>query len=471
MLSEIQILDVLSSNFNRIRTYKTLDEKCQVLIDTLRKSGWGRVTLSFLNSKFETKKTLYSGYTEDLIKIAEEKKLAPLKRKELLSSMVERWRISSFYYMPWRDVKARTIVSSGRTTEIPIETKDQWHPMDLLYAPLYYKTRPVAVLTLDDPKDQSTPTKVKLRVPQIIHSTIIQVISEYISQEYFSYSKELKEAIMAKGTIGIIEIGHDGKMTNINLAGEHILKLRKKDLSDLLFLKYFDERFETKIQPTFEEAAETLKPSLLQTIYYFPDNTSKDLIIEFFPQHVLYEYTGMICTVNYPESKDLYRLYSNILDRLSELSNTITGDFSEIQRKIIALLCRQFHFRFPRIYKLSVDKSTLECILSFDEETQDLAFFDHPYNRNSLGSTAIIDDQIIFTTKKERQIRDVRRIWKRLDTPGAIAIPLHVNETIKSVLVCDFLEPVFEIDMSKEIVFKFFSMVLGMTLKPLFKEK
>jgi len=471
MLSEIHILDTLSSNFNRIRTYATLDEKCQVLIDTLRKTGWGRVTLSFINSKFETKKTLYSGYTEDLIKIAEEKKLAPLKRKELLSSLVERWRLSSFYYMPWRDVKARTIVSSGRTTEIPIETKDQWYPMDLLYAPLYYETRPVAILTLDDPSDHSTPTKVKLRVARIIHSTIIQVISEYISQEYFSYSKELKEAIMAKGTIGIIEIGHDGKMTNLNLAGEHILKLRKKDLLDLFFLKYFNERFETKIQPTFEEAAETLKPSLLQTIYYFPDKTSNDLIIEFFPQYVLYEYIGMICTVNYPESKDLYRLYSNILDRLSELSNTITGDFSEIQQKIIALLCKQFHFRFPRIYKLSDDKSTLECILSFDEETQELEFFDHAYNRNSLGSTAIIDDQIIFATKKDRQIRDVRRIWERLDTPGAIAIPLHINETIQSVLVCDFLEPVFELDKSKEIIFKFFSMVLGMTLKPLFKEK
>jgi hypothetical protein len=153
------------------------------------------------------------------------------------------------------------------------------------------------------------------------------------------------------------------------------------------------------------------------------------------------------------------------------LSNTITGDFSEIQQKIITLLCKQFHFRFPRIYKLSDDKSTLECILSFDEETQELEFFDHAYNRNSLGSTAIIDDQIIFATKNERQIRDVRRIWERLDTPGAIAIPLHINETIHSVLVCDFLDPVFELDMSKEIIFKFFSMVLGMTLKPLFKEK
>ena len=471
MASEVQILELLASNFNLIRVYETLDEKCQVLLDTLRKSGWERVTLSFLSNKFDTKKTLYSGYTADLIQIAEENKLKPLKRKELLSSLVERYRLGTFYYMPWKDVRSRTIVSSGRTTEIPIDAKDQWHPMDLLYAPLYYKTRPVAVLTLDEPKDKTTPSKVKLRIPQIIHSTLIQIISEYISQEYFSYSKELKKAIMAKGTIGIIEVSHDGKIQNINLAGEHMLRLRKRNIETLFFLKYFDERLTKRISTAFRNAAEKLIPEKVESTFLFPDETRKDLVMEFFPQHVLYEYSGMICTISYPESKDLYRLYSNIVTRLKEMSDTITGDFSEIQRKIVFLLCRQFHFRFPRIYKVSDDNSTLECILSFNEETQDLAFFDHSYNRNSLGATAIIDDEIVFATKLDRQIRDVRRIWQKLDTPGAIAIPLHVNETIKSVIVFDFLEPVFELDMSKEIIFKYFSLVLSMTLKPYFKNK
>jgi len=469
MPSEIQTLELLASNFNLIRIYDTLDEKCQVLLETIRKSGWGRVTLSFLNSKYETKKTLYSGYPDDLIKIAEEKKLNPLKRKELLSSLVERWKLSTFFYIPWKDVRARTIVSSGRTTEIPIIAKDQWHPMDLLYAPLYYKTRPVAVLTLDDPKDLTTPNKARLRIPQIIHSTLIQVISEYISQEYFSYSKELKDAVMAKGTIGIIEVAHDTKITNINLAGEHILKLRKKNIESLFFLKYFAERFTKNISPTFTKAADTLTPCKVETTYLFGDGTSLDLVLEFFPQHVLYEYIGMICTITYPESRDLYKLYENILDRLGELSEKLTGDFPEIQQKVIFLLCRQFHFRFPRIYRVSDDNSTLECILTFDKETQDLNFFDQPFNRNSLGSTAIIENEVVFSTKADRQIRDIRRIWERLDTPGAIAIPIHITETVRAVLVCDFLEPLFELDRSKEIVFNYFSMILGMTLKPYFK--
>ncbi len=471
MAGEAQILELLASNFNLIRVYDTLDEKCQVLLDTLRKSGWKRVTLSFLNNKYETKKTLYSGYTNDLIKIAEEKKLNPAKRKELLSSLVERYRLATFYYMPWRDIRARTIVSSGRTTEIPIDAKDQWHPMDLLYAPLYYKARPVAVLTLDGPKEKTTPDKVRMRIPQIIHSTLIQVISEYISQEYFSYSRELKEAIMAKGTIGIIEVSHDGKIKSINLAGEHMLKLRQRNIESHSFLKYFDDRFTKKIAPAFRNVAETLIPEKIASTFLYADGTSKDMVLEYFPQHVLYEYSGMICTISYPEFEDLYKIYGNVVNRLKEMSDTISGDFDEIQRKIVFLLCRQFHFRFPRIYKVSDNKLTLECILSFNEETQDLAFFDHDYNRNSLGATAIIDDETVFATKLDRQIRDIRRIWQKLDTPGAIAIPLHISESVKSVLVCDFLEPVFELDMSKEIIFKYFAMILSMTLKPYFTNK
>jgi len=468
MAAELHLLDLLASNFNLIRVYDTLNEKCQVLLETLRKSGWERVTLSFLNRKFEAKKTLYSGFTDEQIKIAEEKKINPAKRKELLSSMVERFRMSTFYYLPWKDARARTIVSSGRTTEIPIYTKDQWHPMDLLYAPLYYKARPVAVLTLDGPKDKETPNKVKMRVPQIIHSTLIQVISEYISQEYFSYSKELKEAIIEKGTIGIIQVSHDGKITDINLAGEHILRLRKRNIESLFFLKYFDERFTKKISPAFRNAIEQLSPQKIETTFIYADDTRKDLILNFFPQHILYEYSGMICTITYPESRDLYKIYSTIVNQLREMSDTLTGDYSDIQRKIVFLLCRQFHFRYPRIYKVSDDKTTLECILTFNEETQDIAFFDHPYNRNSLGATAIIEDKILFTTKLEGQIRDVRRIWQKLDTPGAIAIPLHINENTKAVLVCDFLEPVFELDMAKEVILKYFAMILGMALKSYF---
>ncbi len=101
MQSELQQLDVLSSNLFHLRSQKSLDEKCQILLDTLRKSGWDLVSLSFINSKYETTKTLYSGYSDEEIAIANSKNISPVKRKELLSSTVSRYRIGSFYYLPW----------------------------------------------------------------------------------------------------------------------------------------------------------------------------------------------------------------------------------------------------------------------------------------------------------------------------------------------------------------------------------
>jgi len=469
MATEIQILDILANSYSSLKTYDSLIDKCQFLLDTIRKVGWGRASLSFLNSKYETKKTLYTGFSEDEIKIAEANKLPPNKRKELLSSIIERWRIGSFYYVPWRDMQARTIVSGGKMTNIPIDSKNQWNPMDLLYAPIYYQTRPIAVFTLDDPKDQIPPDKVKLRIPQIILSTLREIIFGYIHQEYFSYSEEIKKAIIEKGTIGIIEVAQDGKMTEINLAGEQLLKLRKKNVLDLFFLKHFDPRFLKAIQPKFDEAIQSLKPTSIRTNFYHPDGTEKELVVGFFPQTILYEYFGMICTFNYPESMDLYKQYVNVLNRMRELSTTVSGDYNEALTNIITLLCQQFNFKYPRFYKLTNDESTLECFLTFDKDIVDREFFNHPYNRNSLPATAIIDDEIIFTTKKQPVIRDVRRIWERLNTQGAIAIPLHISETDKAVLVCDFLEIDFEMDLSKEITFKFFAMVLSMALKPYFK--
>jgi hypothetical protein len=69
MHSDLTQLDLLSTNLYQLKNLKTMDEKCSYLLDTLRRAGWGKVSLSFLNSKYETRKTLYSGYEPEAIKI------------------------------------------------------------------------------------------------------------------------------------------------------------------------------------------------------------------------------------------------------------------------------------------------------------------------------------------------------------------------------------------------------------------
>jgi len=55
------------------------------------------------------------------------------------------------------------------------------------------------------------------------------------------------------------------------------------------------------------------------------------------------------------------------------------------------------------------------------------------------------------------------------DIPGAVAIPLHLNETIKCVFGCDYFEPVLGLGMFGKIIFRYFTTGLSMTLKPYFK--
>ncbi|MCK4296406.1 MAG: hypothetical protein KAX28_07105 [Candidatus Marinimicrobia bacterium] len=122
------------------------------------------MNLSFLNSKYKTAKTLFSGYSDEEIVLAKSKTISSIKRKELLSSTVEKWRIGSFYYLPWREPRVREIISGGMKSDIPVNLKDEWNDRDMLYVPIYYKTFPVAVLSLDKPRDISKIYRVSIRV-------------------------------------------------------------------------------------------------------------------------------------------------------------------------------------------------------------------------------------------------------------------------------------------------------------------
>lgn len=471
MASDLQLLDILSSNLSQLKNHEELLDKCQVLIDTIRKIGWERVTLSFINGKYETQKTIYSGFPEDMIKVAETKTLSSQKRKLLLSSAVDRWRITVFTYLPWRDERARTLVSGGKTTAIPIESKNQWHARDLLYAPVYYKSRPVAVLTLDSPRDGQVPNRINLRGPQIVHSCITEVILEFVSEEYFAHSQKIRKAIMDKGTIGIITLSESAGIIDMNHATEIILKLNKKEYLKRTLFKALQPEFVNRIKPVYDQASKDLQSQEVQATYTYEDGGTRQFVVQLFPLSVMYDYSGMICLLNLPESDDIHQQYTLTLRKLASMSSDIKGDFSTIQRTIIKQFCREFNFSYPRIYRLSNDRMTMECILSFDEKTQNLSFFDHPYNRNSVAASALIDDEIIFTTQKHPTIRDVRRIWQYLDTRGTIAIPVHVSENITAILVCDINGNDFQMDMSREIIFNFVATIIGLTLRPYFRVK
>ncbi|MCK4296407.1 MAG: hypothetical protein KAX28_07110, partial [Candidatus Marinimicrobia bacterium] len=80
----------------------------------------------------------------------------------------------------------------------------------------------------------------------------------------------------------------------------------------------------------------------------------------------MYEYRGMICLIDYPESTDIYKIYANTLTKLDPLTYTLQGDIKSIQDKLIDWLRNGYDFTYPRIYELSEDETKMECKYFFD---------------------------------------------------------------------------------------------------------
>ncbi|MFA4920802.1 MAG: hypothetical protein WC611_01575, partial [Candidatus Neomarinimicrobiota bacterium] len=74
------------------------------------------------------------------------------------------------------------------------------------------------------------------------------------------------------------------------------------------------------------------------------------------------------------------------------------------------------------------------------------------------------------TTEKEKNVRDLRRIWERLKTKAAVAIPLHIMTEIKAALVFDIESADFFLDESKKITLDLFGKLISLALRPIFEK-
>ncbi len=350
-------------------------------------------------------------------------------------------------------------------SDIPVNLKDEWNDYDMLYIPIYYEALPVAVLLLDKPRNRTKPNRVSLRAQSIVHSCFIEVFHQYIYQENFPHSQILQDTVFGKGTIGVIKLDVLGKISSINIAAEHILSLDHEGLVDTDFFKHFSKDFIDQFTPYFDKAVQTLEITSFEIKYIGKNEVSEKLNVKLFPIHVLYEYRGMVCLVDYPEPTDIFKEYTNILTKLDPLTSAIQCDIKSIQNKLVEWLHDSFGFTYPRIYKLSEDETRMECIYFFDPRIKDIHFFDHSFNRNSLAASALIENKILHTSIYNRKYRDIRQIWKLLKTKGAIAVPLNVINDHKTVFVCDFDSNSLVMDMSKTIILRYFGNVLILTLK------
>ncbi len=464
MHSPIEDIEILSSKFDELKNQSDLNLKCQLLLDTFRRTGWRKVTLSFINEQYQTLSTLYSGFSDQEIKIAEQHKVSSDFRKKLLGSIFKKWRLGNFFYLPWSDSQIRRILSGGMISEIPLHIKNKWHDKDLLYAPIYFKSRPVAVLRLDKPKVHEKPDLAHLRIPNIILSVLQEVIKQFIAQDNLALAQDFHQTLQKQAGFGFVKISHRDKIEEMNAPAELILNLSARDLHYGIF-KALKTELSDKIEPYYRSARDDLKVS---SVTIDKANVSKKpLCFHFLPFHILGDFRYMIIILYFAEFSDNFTNYSKIINDIHQLFAINAKVYQNRAELLINWLMGRYPFSYPRLYKLSGDKSTMECFQTVHISPEfDLDFFSHPYNRNSLASSAILEKQIVLSKTNEEFFRDVRKIWNALETQAAIAVPLILTPGYETVLTCDFDPDTFHLSSADEIILNYFGALMGSVILP-----
>ena len=258
----------LMKNSARIMHMRDTHQRLKVIATAIQEFGWKRVVISLRDENLESIDLVTAGLTKEEIMILMARKASSQVWRERLGPKFERFKIGEFYYLPWSDPWIRENVHgippdvelekpttyAGVPSSVPEEETVDWHPQDMLYAPLRTPDgRIVGILSMDDPVDGRKPTRKSLsplgiflhQAAMVIENTqLIENLKEarkqletYASQlekKVEERTKELEESqeqllkAQRMAVIGELAgmVGHDlrNPLTSINGATYYIKK-------------------------------------------------------------------------------------------------------------------------------------------------------------------------------------------------------------------------------------------------------
>ncbi|MEM2147916.1 MAG: PAS domain S-box protein [Candidatus Bathyarchaeia archaeon] len=212
-------LENLMESSTEIMKIKDARRRLRKIAETIRSFGWRRVVIGRVDENLERKEIVTVGLTREEIKLLKEKQAPGHVWKERLGSKFERYRIGEFFYIPWRDpwirehffhippetspenaIKYMNAVPSRLSEENMVD----WHPQDMLYAPLRTpEGRIVGLLSMDDPVDGRKPTRESLIPLELfLHQAAITIENaelmenlEKARQELQIYADQLEQKV------------------------------------------------------------------------------------------------------------------------------------------------------------------------------------------------------------------------------------------------------------------------------------
>lgn len=194
----------------KIMTLKDTRKRLREIARTIQKFGWRRVVIGRVDENLNRKELITVGLTKEEIKLLKEKQAPGYVWKERLSPKFDRFKIGEFYYVPWTDPWAREHVfhvppdmpleeAIKHIAVVPSRLSEEnmvdWHPQDLLYAPLRTpEGKIIGILSMDDPVDGKKPTKESLIPLEIfLHLAAVIIENAELMERLEKARKELED--------------------------------------------------------------------------------------------------------------------------------------------------------------------------------------------------------------------------------------------------------------------------------------
>ncbi|MGQ9506549.1 MAG: PAS domain S-box protein [Candidatus Bathycorpusculaceae bacterium] len=199
----------LMKSSTEIMHVEDMHQRLKVIAKTLQNFGWRRVVISLRDENLEGTDLVTVGLTKEEIKLLHERRAPGHVWNERLGPKFERFRIGEFYYLPWSDPWIRECVHhvppgtapdvattyAGVPSRLSPEEMVDWHPQDMLYAPLRTpEGRIVGILSMDDPVDGRKPTRESLIPLELfLHQAAITIENAQLIESLREARKQLEE--------------------------------------------------------------------------------------------------------------------------------------------------------------------------------------------------------------------------------------------------------------------------------------
>ncbi|HEX2716676.1 MAG TPA: PAS domain S-box protein [Gemmatimonadaceae bacterium] len=157
---------------------RTLEARLEIIVNAIRKIGFGRVLISLRDEHLNQTKLVSVGLTHDEVRDLRDKPASGVVWKRRLASL-ERFRVSQSYYLDASDEWIAREFHGGLPSRLEPGADPKWNPRDALLVPLKGSDgRIIATLVLDDPADRARPTVARIRTVELFGQQVAYMIEQ-----------------------------------------------------------------------------------------------------------------------------------------------------------------------------------------------------------------------------------------------------------------------------------------------------